>query len=105
MPDRSDLCQILLAAGVPVDTRDNLHRTPLHLACHCAVYECGGEEEEAPHYREAEQSAIVSPLLEAGADRRAQDREGRTPVDIATARGWNQIVAIMTRQDKTKKQR
>ena len=99
-----ELCQVLLAARVPVDTRDNDDSTPLHLACGsilCEVYEVGkdeaGEPKETP---EAEQLAIVSLLLDAGADRRAHNRKGRTPVDYATSRGWSQIVDMMIRQDK-----
>ena len=98
---QSKVCQILLAAGVPVDTRDNHNNTSLHMTCHFDSIKRGLEEEESPlHLLETEQSAIVSLLLEAGADTRAQDDEGRTPVDLATSRGWSQVVDMMTRQDK-----
>ena len=69
------------------------------MACTRVVYQ-RGEEEETADLPETEQSPIVSLLLEAGADRRAQDGEGQTPVDIATTRGWSQVVDMMTIEDK-----
>ncbi|KAJ2658818.1 hypothetical protein IWW48_003805 [Coemansia sp. RSA 1200] len=55
----------LLRAGVAVNTRDSVGRTPLHVACACAN-------------REA-----VQLLLRMGADANAVDRVGNTPLTIA----------------------
>jgi uncharacterized protein len=74
----------LIAAGAPLDHVNNLHWTALIEAI---VLGDGGVRHQA----------TVRALLDAGADPRIADREGRTPVQLARARGYDAMVAMLER--------
>ena len=69
----------LIAAGAPLDHVNNLHWTALIEA---VVLGDGGPR----HQR------VVQDLLAAGADAQLPDREGRTPMTLARARGYAPMV-------------
>jgi ankyrin repeat protein len=73
----------LIAAGAPLDHVNNLGWTALMEA---VVLGDGGPD----HAR------TVRALLEAGADPTIADRDGRTPLDHARARAYDEIVALLT---------
>lgn len=72
----------LIAAGAPLDHVNNLGWTALMEA---VVLGDGG-----PRH-----TATVRLLLEAGADARIADRQGRTPLDHARARGYAEMVRML----------
>jgi hypothetical protein len=72
----------LIAAGAPLDHVNNLHWTALIEAI---VLGDGG----------ARHQACVRALLDAGASTRLADREGRTPVQLAQARGYAAMVRML----------
>ena len=73
----------LIAAGAPLNHVNNLHWTALIEAI---VLGDGGPR----HQR------VLRALLEAGADFRLTDREGRTPLQLARARGHATMVRALT---------
>ncbi len=74
----------LLAAGAPVDHVNNLHWTALIEA---VVLGDGGPRHQA----------TVRALLDAGADTRLADSQGRTPLQLARSRGFEAIVQLLVR--------
>ena len=72
----------LIASGAPVDHVNNLGWTALIEA---VVLGDGGPRHQA----------CVRHLLSGGADRRIADRGGRTPLDLARARGYTAMVALL----------
>ncbi len=72
----------LIAAGAPLDHVNKLHWTALIEAI---VLGDGG-----PRHR-----ACVQALLQAGANPRLADGQGRTPVQLAQARGYSAMVALL----------
>ncbi|GCL65231.1 hypothetical protein AQPW35_43120 [Rubrivivax pictus] len=72
----------LIAAGAPLDHVNNLHWTALIEA---VVLGDGG-----PRHQRA-----VQALLQAGASTRLADRDGRTPLQLAQARGYTAMVAAL----------
>ena len=72
----------LIAAGAPLDHVNNLHWTALIEAI---VLGDGGPRHQA----------VVSALLAAGADHRLGDREGRSPLALARARGHAAMVGAL----------
>jgi uncharacterized protein len=72
----------LIAAGAPLDHVNNLHWTALIEAI---VLGDGG----ARHQR------TLQALLDAGADTRLTDREGRTPLQLAKERGYEPMVRAL----------
>lgn len=74
----------LIAAGAPLDHVNNLHWTALIEAI---VLGNGG----------ARHVATVDALVAAGADTQLADREGRTPLQLAQARGYAPMVEILRR--------
>ena len=72
----------LIAAGAPLDHVNNLHWTALIEA---VVLGDGGPR----HQR------VVQALLAAGASTRLADRDGRTPLQLAQARGHTALVALL----------
>jgi len=72
----------LIAAGAPLDHVNNLHWTALIEA---VVLGDGGPR----HQR------VVQALLAAGASTRLTDRDGRTPLQLAQARGHGALVALL----------
>jgi ankyrin repeat protein len=69
----------LIAAGAPLDHVNNLHWTALIEA---VVLGDGGQRHQA----------TLQALLKAGASTRLTDREGRTPLQLARARGYDAMV-------------
>jgi ankyrin repeat protein len=72
----------LIAAGAPLDHVNNLHWTALIEAI---VLGDGG----------ARHQATVRALLAAGANTQLADRDGRTPLQLARARGYRLIVKML----------
>jgi hypothetical protein len=72
----------LIAAGAPLDHVNNLHWTAV---IESIVLGDGG----------ARHQAVLKALLEAGASVRLADREGNTPLALATARGYKAMVALL----------
>lgn len=72
----------LIAAGAPLDHVNNLHWTAVIEA---VVLGDGG----------ARHQATLKALLDAGANARLADREGRTPVELARARGFGEMVKLL----------
>jgi uncharacterized protein len=74
----------LIAAGAPLDHVNNLHWT--------AVIEAIVLGDGGPRHQ-----ATLQALLEAGASTRLTDREGRTPLELARARGYAEMAALLER--------
>ena len=74
----------LIAAGAPLDHVNNLHWT--------AVIEAIVLGDGGPRHQ-----ATLQALLEAGANTRLTDREGRTPLQLARARGYTEMAALLER--------
>lgn len=72
----------LIAAGAPLDHVNNLHWTA---AIEAVVLGDGG----------ARHQATLKALLDAGANARLADREGRMPVELARARGFGEMVKLL----------
>ena len=72
----------LIAAGAPLDHVNNLHWTA---AIEAVVLGDGG-----PH-----QQATLKALIDAGANTRLADREGRTPLQLARSRGYTAMVKLL----------
>ncbi len=72
----------LIAAGAPLDHVNNLHWTALIEAI---VLGDGGKRHQA----------TLKALLDAGASTRLTDREGRTPLQLARARGFGEMVRLL----------
>lgn len=79
----AEVVRRLVAAGSPLDHVNNLGWTALLEA---VILGDGG-----PAHQET-----VRILVEAGADRTIADRDGLTPMDHAKARGFTEIVSILT---------
>lgn len=74
--------QRLIRAGAPLDHVNNLHWTA---AIEAVVLGDGGPR----HQR------TLAALIDAGADLRLGDRQGRTPLDLARARGYTAMVRLI----------
>ena len=72
----------LIAGGAPLDHVNNLHWTALIEA---VVLGDGGRRH----------TEVVKLLLAAGANRQLADREGNTPLMLARARGYREMVALL----------
>jgi ankyrin repeat protein len=72
----------LIAAGAPLDHVNNLHWT--------AVIEAIVLGDGGPRHQ-----ATLRALLEAGASTQLTDREGRTPLQLARARGFGELVRLL----------
>jgi len=72
----------LIAAGAPLDHVNNLHWT--------AVIESIVLGDGGPRHQ-----ATLRALLDAGADVRITDREGRTPLSLAKARGFREMERML----------
>lgn len=78
----SNVVRQLIAAGAPLDHVNNLHWTALIEAI---VLGDGG----------ARHQSTLQALLDAGANTRLSDREGRTPLQLAQARGYESMVRAL----------
>jgi ankyrin repeat protein len=74
----------LIAAGAPLDHVNNLHWTAL---IESIVLGNGGPRHVA----------TLKALLDAGASTKLADREGRTPLALAKARGYGEMVRLLER--------
>jgi ankyrin repeat protein len=83
---RSDVIWLLLMKGALLDAKNHLASdvTPLHLAL------------QLPDLKAAELSA--GPLLSNGVDPNAKLTDGRTPLHIASEKGYAQIAAVLLRK-------
>jgi ankyrin repeat protein len=72
----------LIAAGAPLDHVNNLHWTA---AIEAVVLGDGGPRHQA----------TLKALIDAGANTRLADREGRTPLDLARSRGYGAMVKLL----------
>jgi ankyrin repeat protein len=78
----------LIAAGAPLDHVNNLHWTAL---IESIVLGNGG-----PRHQE-----VLRALLAAGASTRLADRQGNTPLMLAKARGYQEMVRMLQVADRT----
>jgi ankyrin repeat protein len=74
--------QQLIAAGAPLDHVNNLHWTA---AIESVVLGDGGPRHQA----------TLKALIAAGANLQLADREGRTPLQLAQARGYGEMVKLL----------
>ncbi len=74
----------LIAAGAPLDHVNNLHWTA---TIESIVLGNGGPRHQA----------TLRALIDAGANLRLADREGRTPLQLARASGYNEMVKMLER--------
>lgn len=74
----------LIAAGAPLDHVNNLHWTA---TIEAVVLGDGGPRHQA----------TLKALLDAGASTKLADRSGRTPLELARARGYQELVALLER--------
>jgi ankyrin repeat protein len=72
----------LIAAGAPLDHVNNLHWTA---AIEAVVLGDGGPRHQA----------TLKALIDAGANTKLTDREGRTPLQLARARGYGAMVKML----------
>jgi ankyrin repeat protein len=77
-----EVVRVLIAAGAPLDHVNNLGWTAL---IESIVLGDGGKRH----------TASLKALLDAGASARLADRQGRTPLDLARARGYGGMVALL----------
>ena len=77
----------LIAAGAPLDHVNNLHWTAVIEA---VVLGDGGKRHQA----------TLRALLDAGASTTLADRNGRTPLELARARGYAEMVALLEAADR-----
>jgi ankyrin repeat protein len=78
----AEVVRLLIAAGAPLDHVNNLGWTAL---IESIVLGDGG----------AEHRACLRALLEAGANPNLADRDGRTPLALAEARGYGEMAALL----------
>jgi uncharacterized protein len=72
----------LIAAGAPLDHVNNLHWTA---AIEAVVLGDGGPRHQA----------TLKALVDAGANVKLADREGRTPLQLAKSRGYAEMVKML----------
>ncbi len=77
----------LIQAGAPLDHVNNLHWTA---AIEAVVLGNGG----------AGHQATLKALIDAGANLKLTDRSGQTPLQLAKARGFSEMVAMLEKADK-----
>jgi uncharacterized protein len=77
----------LIQAGAPLDHVNNLHWTA---AIEAVVLGNGGTRHQAS----------LKALIDAGANLKLTDRQGQTPLQLARARGFNEMVAMLEKADK-----
>jgi ankyrin repeat protein len=78
----ADVVRQLIAAGAPLDHVNNLHWTA---TIESIVLGDGGPRHQA----------TLQALIEAGANLQLADREGRTPLQLAQARGYGAMVKLL----------
>ena len=76
--------RLLIAAGAPLDHVNNLHWT--------AVIEAIVLGDGGPRHQ-----STLEALLAAGASTRLTDREGRTPLQLARGRGYDEMAKLLER--------
>ncbi len=77
----------LIQAGAPLDHVNNLHWTA---SIEAVVLGNGG----------ARHQASLKALIDAGANLKLTDRSGQTPLQLAKARGFSEMVAMLEKADK-----
>jgi ankyrin repeat protein len=75
-----EMAELLISAGADVNSRDDkMQSTPLHIAA-----ECGN-------------NSIAELLIAKGADVNAKDKDGKTPLKLASENGWSVIADLLRR--------
>ena len=77
----------LIQAGAPLDHVNNLHWTA---AIEAVVLGKGG----------ARHQASLKALIDAGANLKLTDRQGQTPLQLARARGYGEMVTMLEKEEK-----
>ncbi len=77
----------LIQAGAPLDHVNNLHGTA---AIEAVVLGNGGTRHQAS----------LKALIDAGANLKLTDRQGQTPLQLARARGFSEMAAMLEKADK-----
>ena len=77
----------LIQAGAPLDHVNNLHWTA---AIEAVVLGNGGVRHQA----------TLKALIDAGANLKLTDRQGQTPLQLARARGYGEMVAMLEKAEK-----
>ena len=73
----------LISRGAGLNAKDDLHRTPLHMAVYANALQAAAE------------------LIARGANLLATDRYGRTPQNLAEQLGRSEILALLTHRKTT----
>ena len=100
---RVEVVRVLLEQGANVGAEDKQGRTPLHIAVVYGSVDADDEiveEDDGNSVEEDEGSLeVVRVLLEHGADVGVEDNEGRTAFQIASAKGYDKIMRLLSEHD------
>lgn len=92
-----DVVELLLQAGASVNARTNRDLTPLH----CAIidfyhYDGFGDYKKIDYHKHTKEHCLIAEiLLKSGADVKAKDKDGMTPLYYATGENHSFIIELL----------